>query len=136
MNEEFAINSRVMEVMNLKRLSPSQFADMMKVNRASISQLASNRNKPSIGFLMNLLHTFPDIDANWLLLGTVRIVPESRREFEKDFSIEKREMPMVEKEELPDESVVVSEKTTPVRKEIEKIVVFYTDKTFSESYPE
>jgi transcriptional regulator with XRE-family HTH domain len=51
------------------KVSPSEFAERIGVQRSSISHVLSGRNKPSIDFLEKILNTFPDIDANWLITG-------------------------------------------------------------------
>ncbi len=136
MESEFSINERVVEVMKQKNLSASQFADEMGVNRATISQLCAYRNKPSVGFLMNLLSTYPDIDANWLLLGAVRITPTIHKQqdleiFEEKSSNSEENFQIEENEKKTD---IFSETHTATKK-IEKIVTFYSDKTFTEYYP-
>ena len=48
---------------------PSEIADLIGVNRATISHILSGRNKPSIDFLQKLLNTYPNLNANWLISG-------------------------------------------------------------------
>jgi transcriptional regulator with XRE-family HTH domain len=50
-------------------LSSAQFADLIGVQRSSISHILSGRNKPSFDFIHKILLKYPEIDANWLLTG-------------------------------------------------------------------
>ena len=52
-----------------KELTSSKFADIIGVNRATISHILSGRNKPSIDFFEKLLRYYPKLNANWLITG-------------------------------------------------------------------
>jgi len=145
---------KVKQVMQDKGLSPSIFADEIGVPRASISHILAGRNKPSIRILMGIIKKFPDIDVNWLLeddeedsnpyekpnLNTKR-GPKTNFSFagttikntnqQIDFSKEN------EKNNLK-ESVILesSTNTKQIQRTIEKIFIFYSDKTFIEYSPE
>jgi transcriptional regulator with XRE-family HTH domain len=53
------------------RLSPSEFADKIGIQRSSVSHIFSGRNKPSIDFLEKILNVFPEIDVTWLITGRI-----------------------------------------------------------------
>jgi len=55
--------------MEYEGLKPSVLADIIGVNRATISHILSGRNKPSIDFLQKLLSTYPELNSNWLITG-------------------------------------------------------------------
>ena len=65
--EEFI--KRLKNFIENKQLSSSQFADVVQVPRSSISHLLSGRNKPSLEFVLKVVHSYPEIDINWLLFG-------------------------------------------------------------------
>lgn len=139
MNDEFAINNRVQQIMQEKGLTNAAFADAIGVNRSSISQLLSCRNKPSLDFLDKLLRTFKDVDANWLLKGeksaTLVIQSEESQTPSLFSQTEKNEEKKVEVDTTVEKTQKI-ENIVPIHKKIEKIVTFYTDKTFAEYYPE
>lgn len=54
--------------------SPSKFADELGVIRSSISHIISGRNKPGLDLIQKLLTTFPEVDADWLLLGKGKMI--------------------------------------------------------------
>ena len=63
------MHSRLKNWIESEGLKPSQLADNIGVNRATISHILSGRNKPSIDFLQKLLSAYPNLNANWLIIG-------------------------------------------------------------------
>ena len=132
---------RILELMKQKNLTPSQFADEIGIQRSGISHLISGRNKPSLEFIMKVLKRYPDVKAEYLLYGT----SESGMEIKEESRVEKEIIPKVSAN-LFDQPDIVESKPEPkpqrpVKRErtdrkIEKIVVFYDDKTFREYDPE
>lgn len=49
-------------------LTASGFADLVGVQRSSLSHLLSGRNKPSLDFILKIIEAFPEVDLNWILL--------------------------------------------------------------------
>jgi len=96
------MHNRLKNWMESESLKPSALADNIGVNRATISHILSGRNKPSIDFLQKLLHSYPDLNANWLITG-IGYMQENKKQEEVKSS-----------------------------KSIGKVVVFYDDKSFEE----
>ena len=136
---------RILGILKAKNLSPAQFADMINVQRSSISHLISGRNKPSLEFIQKILYVFPEIDTDWLLFGKGEMIESG--------SPGNQNLPAVPiadlfTPELPRQEKVVETKKTDIEKaakkkqadmdgrKIEKIVWFYKDNTFREFYPE
>ena len=65
----FTMKERLIQLLDLEQLSPSKFADIIGVQRSSISHVISGRNKPSFDFLERTLKAFPGLNASWLMLG-------------------------------------------------------------------
>lgn len=63
------MKERLIQLLDLEQLSPSKFADLIGVQRSSISHVISGRNKPSFDFLQKTLKAFPGLNASWLLMG-------------------------------------------------------------------
>ena len=63
MNEK----DRIMLIMNQKQLLPSQFAEIIGIQRAAMSHITSGRNNPSLDVLKKILERFPHISPDWLL---------------------------------------------------------------------
>lgn len=60
---------RIEYLMNLYGLTPSQFSDRTGIQRASVSHILSNRNKPSLDILLKIYHTFQGVELAWLVAG-------------------------------------------------------------------
>jgi len=63
------MKERLIQLLDLEQLTPSKFADIIGVQRSSISHVISGRNKPSYDFLQKTLKAFPGLNASWLILG-------------------------------------------------------------------
>ena len=63
------MEDRLLKFMDKEQLSSAKFADVIGVQRSSVSHILSGRNKPSFDFLQKTLKAFPMINADWLILG-------------------------------------------------------------------
>ena len=63
------MKERLLQLLDLEQLTPSKFADIIGVQRSSVSHVISGRNKPSFDFLQKTLKAFPGLNADWLMLG-------------------------------------------------------------------
>ncbi len=63
------MEERLLKLLDTEQLSSSRFADVIGVQRSSVSHIVSGRNKPSFDFLQKTLKAFPLLNADWLLLG-------------------------------------------------------------------
>jgi len=88
--------------MESRGLKSSELAHFIGVNRATISHILSGRNKPSIDFLQKLLSVFPKLNSNWLITGIGYMNTDD------------------------------SDNTVQSFKRIDRVVVFYKDKSFQE----
>jgi DNA-binding XRE family transcriptional regulator len=126
-----SIVEKIKQVMQQFNLTSSVFADEIGVPRASISHILAGRNKPSLPVLLKITARFPEITMNWLLEGIDNPAappPGSQTE-----------------ENIPQETSTVSPRIpTPVAKSapklpgktVERIVIFYSDRSFSEYRPD
>lgn len=145
MNDEFAINDRIAHLISEYGLTNVDFAKKLGVPASSISHLLAKRNKPGLNFIMSLLEQYKDIDANWLLTG-VRSSRSMARSVQDGDTVVEQDLfsSLTENNEIPTENSTVSLQKNDVfspqkdiqPKKIEKIVTFYTDKTFREYLPE
>lgn len=128
---------RILELLKERKLTPSQFADEIGIQRSGMSHLISGRNKPSLEFVMKVLHRFPDVRPEWLLYGTTEVKSDKENEM---IMTPKAPATLFDDPEIP-ESRQVNKQQRIVRKEkseprIEKIVIFYDDRTFREYEPD
>lgn len=154
------LKDRIQQIMNNERLTASVFADSIGVQRSSISHIISGRNKPSLEFIQKVLLSFPKYSSNWLIFGEgdmlniPRVIetdtPKQQNIIDKDLFNATKDEQHSTKDEIDnnedDKAVIASIKTkgnsqnTPnlgssTSKEIEKIVIFYTDNTFRAYIP-
>ena len=108
------MENRIQNIIEKYGLSSNTFAQEIDVNRSTISHILSGRNKPSIEVLQKILRRFPNISANWLLLGQGAIDDTSS---------------------ATSSSQAFKENTIETIKSIDKIVVFFSDNSFEEYKP-
>jgi transcriptional regulator with XRE-family HTH domain len=107
------IGERIKTIINGLNHNPTSFADVLSVQRSTISHILSGRNKPSLDFIEKLHEKFPEIDIQWLITGdAVKLLKSA------DKLVESKPISQLE---LSDE--------------ILKIVTFYKDNTFSVYQP-
>ena len=149
---------RIKLFMDSYNLTAADLADEIDVQRSGISHLLSGRNNPSLAFITKLLEHYPELSPDWLLFDTGSMIrgsinetvkekkthktPDLFQEFEKDDAIEKDpidtqsvEDKIDNKDSLIEEPPIVrSEDEIPygMSKNVEKIVIFYRDRTFIE----
>lgn len=63
------LNKRVYEVMERFCGSKSIFATELGVGLPVITHISSGRNKPGVDILQKILHTYPSVNATWLMIG-------------------------------------------------------------------
>ena len=68
LNSESLI-TRIKELMEQHELNASSFAEMIGVQRSSISHILSGRNNPSLEFLTKIEAAFDEVSFEWLLKG-------------------------------------------------------------------
>ncbi|GLB49530.1 helix-turn-helix transcriptional regulator [Neptunitalea lumnitzerae] len=148
--------ARLQMLLDYYHLTASAFADSIDVQRSGISHILSGRNKPSLDFILKITSVYKDVPLEWLIHGKGSFPKNST---DKSFSAETNDVkptqatppPSVEKstQNLFDSNEVEysSKKETlkPIlenneehlatnkNKTIDRILIFYSDKTF-ESY--
>ncbi|TVR76303.1 MAG: XRE family transcriptional regulator [Chitinophagaceae bacterium] len=116
-------------------LSPSVFADKIGIQRSSVSHILSGRNKPGLDMIIKIIAAFPDVDAEWLLLG------HKKPEKELSPSSTPPDEPKEEKtaENIPEEAEVPKPAKPHIEantsKKIVKTILFYSDGTFESFFP-
>jgi len=117
-----------------KEISPSRFADEIGVQRSSISHILSGRNKPSFDIIQKIIRRYPDLGMDWFLSDTSESHPDLvTGKVSGVAHTEKKNQGLPHTKVAP--SVNLSGPELPANKEIERILIFYKDKTFSEYTP-
>jgi transcriptional regulator with XRE-family HTH domain len=74
------MKERLIQLLDLEQLTPSKFADIIGVQRSSVSHVISGRNNPSFDFIQKTLTGFPGLNAEWLILGQGAMYDQMGRE--------------------------------------------------------
>ncbi|GAA3950361.1 helix-turn-helix domain-containing protein [Hymenobacter algoricola] len=61
---------RIRRILEVRQLSPTQFADAIGIARPIVSHILSGRNKPSLEVVQKVIAAFPDLSLPWLLSGS------------------------------------------------------------------
>lgn len=132
-----AFSERLTSVIQHYELTAASFAERIGVQRSSISHLLSGRNKPSLDFVLKVLHEFPEVSLYWLMNGTGKFPDTAGKSTAPSSPVEKPlQSPASKKSVEIKESAVRSDVSFKNNsKEIERIVVFYKDGTFKNYTP-
>lgn len=77
------MRERIQMIMDRESLTPSLFADRLKVGRPVISHILTGRNNASLDVVTRILETFDYIDTEWLLFGKGNMLKGSAETFSK-----------------------------------------------------
>ena len=61
--------NRINLILRAKNITARQFAEEIGIQPSGMSHIMGGRNNPSLEFVSKVLRRYPEIDANWLLLG-------------------------------------------------------------------
>ncbi len=133
MDNTNAFTTRLQKLLDYYSLSASGLATKIGVQRSSISHVISGRNKPSLDFVMKLLHTYNEVTIEWLIDGkgtfpkSENTPPTHQNPIEEITSVEpdKKEVEKISSDII---SNLIPKKTN--QKEIEKIILLYKDGSF------
>ncbi len=152
-------SKQLQKIMQHFGLSTTELAEKILVPKATISHLISERNKPSLEFIMKLHTTFPTLNLEWLIYEKepFLITDIYQNQTEKDQTettvlneiLEVKTMNEIEKE---DQIKIESEESEPKNinqnitenqenilsfqsKEIDCIVIFFNDGSFKKYNP-
>jgi transcriptional regulator with XRE-family HTH domain len=146
------MKDRILVFLQNENKSYAQFAEEIGVQPSGISHILSGRNNPSLDFVIKMLHRYPSLSAEWLLFGRepmYRSVAQPTL-FEMDIPADRsgNEEGPVNDGFSPDDNLepdgnqavtggFMQEKGVDGagRKKLLKIVMFYSDKTFTEYTP-
>lgn len=134
------MKDRLMQILKKENISYAKFADIIDVQRSSISHILSGRNNPSFDFIQKILIHFPKINAEWLITGNGDMYKPKRTDNDLFSAVEMKDNLKneheISNEKQPQsiENKSVSKKITNVNS-IKKIVIFYQDNSFEEYIP-
>ncbi len=133
------MRERILQLLEEQRLASSAFAEKIGVQASSISHLLSGRNNPSFEFIQKVLTAYPDINADWLIMGKGSMHVNHTKEI-SDYVVES-------KDEIPENKDLFTLKAPTANsksdkpsinsainpnKSIFKVITLYMDGTFDE----
>ena len=159
------MEEKLRKLMKHEGINSMRLAEILGIQASGISHIMSGRNKPSYDFILKLLQRFPQINPDWLFLdkgpmyrdgiksknsySSIPNIIETRStavaygdsSSNDDLFSDSMQNEMMEHDNeaiISDNHVVspVSQIHFPPSSPVERIVVFYKDKTFSEYHPE
>lgn len=154
--------NRINLILRAKNITAKQFAEEIGIQPSGMSHIMSGRNNPSLDFVSKVIRRYPEIDANWLLLGKGEMYMGMKNEElkmkneelgnEPTLFSEPDPLPEPEEDDIPlsqsqvtDSSPTLGEQLECLDKEpapienderkLVKILFFYDDRTFEEYRP-
>ena len=140
------MNTRLKQFLAAENISQSQFADTIKVVRASVSHILAGRNKPGYEFLSGLMSHYPNLNIEWLMFGKGKMYRNSPAS-ELPLQTDVQQNPGVDSDVLfpdfdetpqePDEIInpIPDEPKTQVvvnQRKVSKIIVLFDDGSYQE----
>jgi transcriptional regulator with XRE-family HTH domain len=145
------MKDRIIKFITSEGLTATRFADEIGVQRSSVSHILSGRNNPSFEFIQKILNRYRNINAEWLIQGNGAMYKKNEtipatdtltlknpvQTDENQLNLFKNPTPpqnLSSTEEVKINTSSIQINSEPSRK-VEKIVLFYSDKTFDEFFP-
>lgn len=86
------LNNRISKIIEYAKLSASEFADEIDVQRSSISHITAGRNKPSLDFLIKVKDRFPEIEWEWIIKGNGEMIKPEKEDVNYEEKNEKQKL--------------------------------------------
>ena len=146
------MKDRILAFLQGENKSYAQFAEEIGVQPSGISHILSGRNNPSLDFVMKMLMRYPSLSAEWLLFGRGQMyryitqptlfdeepspVP-SQVVFREDAILSSTggEIPTEITKEPLNEKIDQSVPSVSPGRTVTRVIMFYSDKTFTEYLP-
>ncbi len=149
------MTDRIRKLMEYYHMSPSEFAEKVGAQRSAVSHILSGRNKPGLDFLQKILNAFPEVSADWFILGRGKMILSSGDEFPVT-NVQDQPSELIEKApskiqkqkeeaiishkpesdiESPDLTKTKHRELSHGKSPVVKIILLHADNSFSEYYP-
>lgn len=130
-NIEFS--ERLRKLLSYYDISAAGIAEILGIQRSTMSHLLSGRNKPSLDVVLKILKHYPEVELYWLINGQGDF-PKIIQELKEDVSTPN--IAQQQKISFQNDTDDPQDLPEPIlknitKKEIDRIVIFYTDGTFS-----
>jgi transcriptional regulator with XRE-family HTH domain len=146
------MKDRIQAFLENENKSYAQFAEEIGVQPSGISHILSGRNNPSLDFVIKMLHKYPALSSEWLLFGRGSMykyasqptlfdseMPQvpSDRETDRELINQPPDLPEAQgSREMPLKGMPEGEPDSELSsRRLTRIVMFYSDKSFTEYTP-
>ncbi|MDR1681093.1 MAG: helix-turn-helix domain-containing protein [Prevotellaceae bacterium] len=140
------MTERLSQFLKAEQLTAANFADQIGVQRAGVSHILSGRNKPGCDFLEKFIKRFPAVNIEWFITGKGKMYKEQVMPelFGTPADIQPRLSGTSEEPEPPVATTPLPPYCTKaatqlpdeaMEKNIEKVIILYSDNTFSAYSP-
>lgn len=144
------MKDRILAFLQSENKSAAQFAEEIGVQPSGISHILSGRNNPSLDFVIKMLHKYSSLSAEWLLFGSGTMYKYASQPTLFDIPLpevvsgveiaEGTEMPSgpvssSNSPETPSEANILRNDEHGKGRILTKVLLFYSDKSFSEYNP-
>lgn len=92
--------NRIKQIIDKEKLSPTQFASEIGVQRSALSHVLSGRNNPSLDFMMKIKTRYPEINLDWLLLGKGKMIGTTEKKEAVQPITTKKDLKIEEQKEI------------------------------------
>ena len=143
------MKDRIKRIMEMENLTAAKFAERLDLSRAVVSHILNGRNNPSLDVVTKILSEMEYINPDWLLMGSgsmykngvdIDSIPREPDLFNQNGIHSMQESNFFEKpkeigvkvSENPVQSIDNKQDISAFRpvKKIDRIIVYYTDRTF------
>jgi transcriptional regulator with XRE-family HTH domain len=140
----YMMKERLIEFLKAENKTSAQLAEEIGVQPSGISHILSGRNKPSLDFVLKMLEKYTFLSTEWLLFGRGNMYKdESMQKLFEDIKESEKSTDNVVNQPFEESEKKISDvnlrntgdHVRDEKQKVEKIVWFYTDKSFHEYLP-
>ena len=137
---------RIFALMRAEKINAKTFSKQVGISPATMSNIQSGRNKPSLEIMQRILNRYRTVSTNWLILGVGPMYLDPSNSHGDNFlrtSDQNPDQSQASVESTPDtdsaqslnnESKSQQPITQPASKQVLKFLIIYNDGTFDEIY--
>jgi transcriptional regulator with XRE-family HTH domain len=70
------MKDRIVKLLEFTKITPAEFADLIGIQRSSLSHVMTGRNYPGYVFIQKILEAYPQLNSRWLLTGQGKMFEE------------------------------------------------------------
>ncbi|MBP8642906.1 MAG: helix-turn-helix transcriptional regulator [Bacteroidales bacterium] len=149
------MKDRIRLLLDAEKINSAKFAEAIEVQRSAVSHILAGRNNPSFDIIQRIAQKFPKINLEWLITGkgSMYKIPVQRSIFDTDDSINQpgktaptanltESRPITNVTNRGEGGKILSgryegadSEDTSKELTVQKIVIFYSDRTFVEYRP-